>query len=439
MSVSLGSHLRQLRQKRGLSMNRLAGLAQISQSTISRWESGKFAPSIYELEAVLQQLDVSADERRHALSLINAPRAVAHLRTIGTEPQASIPYGGDLLRAMRLRKGWTLEQASQVTRIPISTLSRYEQSERWPSLEQLHTLCYTLGAHEDEIVALTLGGIHLTPLAPHSQNSLDRLIEIQIAEFAQLPFVKQDQLFDLFSLALEAQALSQTNRRDFSLNLAKAHAFRAQGLTHRGRIAEAEPYAYRVLNEVEIETADAWLVAWAIHTIAKGTAEIGKNPKPLQGVQVLVDWLPAVRQWSTAEEWFYWNMVEYLMEAGRLEEALAAGKQAMALHQRYGYMGTDDKLAYARLLTAAGQPEKSLEYLPQRQPYLPLQQAYDALAWAETLMALGQVEEAMSKLELAGQIAQMHGLRIIQPKINRLQQRATCKKPSEISNAPFHP
>lgn len=434
MDMPLGDYLRRLRQKRGLSMNRLAALAQISQSTISRWEAGKFAPSMDELEAVLQQLGASPDELRYALSLINAPRAVSRLRLLHT-PSSSPLFSGDLLRAMRRRKGWTLEQTARASGIAADTLSRWERSERKPSDQQLHALCYALNASEEEMVALTIGGIHLTASFIDSPEPLNDMIEIQVAQFQRHPFEEQNRLFDLFSLALEANVLSNPGRNDFRQALAKVHAFRAQGLTHRGRIAEAERYAYRVLNEVEIEKADAWLLAWAIHTIAKGVAETGKNPKPLMGVQILQDWLPAVRQWNTAEEWFHWNVSEYMMEAGLMDEAVKVGQYVMNLHQQYGYMGTDDRLAYARLLTATGQPERALDYLPRRQHYLPLQQAYDAFAWAETLLALGQEEEARSRLAFAEQTMMEHRLTVLQPKIRRLVQKMKEGEGNEMKGA----
>lgn len=420
--MPLGNYLRRLRQQRGLSMNRLALLAQINQSTISRWEAGKFAPSMDELEAVLRQLNASAEERRQALNLINAPRAVARLRRFHTS-SSSLPFSGDLLRAMRLRKGWTLEQTARASGIATETLSRWERSERKPSDQQLHALCYALNASEEEIVALTVGGIHLTSPFTHSPEPLNDLVETQLAQFQKHLFEEQSRLFDLFSLALEAHVLSNPDKNDFRQALAKVHAFRAQGLTHRGRIVEAERYAYRVLNEIEVEKADIWLLPWAIHTIAKGAAEIGKNPKPLLGVQILQDWLPAIRHWKNAEAWFYWNISEYLMDAEYLDEAAKVGQQVIDLHMQFGYMGTDDRLAYARLLTAIGQPEQALDYLPHRQPLLPLQQAYDAFAWAETLLALGQEEEGRHRLAFADQTMSEHRLTVLQPKIKRLAQK----------------
>lgn len=420
--MPLGNYLRRLRQQRGLSMNRLALLAQISQSTISRWEAGKFAPSMDELEAVLQQLDASPEERKQALNLINAPRAVARLRRFPTS-SSSLPFSGDLLRAMRLRKGWTLEQTARASGIATETLSRWERTERKPSDQQLHALCYVLNASEEEIVALTVGGLHLTSPFNHSPEPLNDLVETQIAQFQKHPFEEQSRLFDLFSFALEAHVLSNPDRNDFRQALAKVHAFRAKGLTHRGRIVEAERYAYRVLNEVGIDKVDAWLLPWIIHTIAKAAAEIGKNPKPLLGAQILQDWLPAVQYWKSAVTWFHWNISEYLIEAGYMGEAAKVGQQVMHLHTQFGYMGTDDRLAYARLLTATGQPEQALNYLPHRQHHLPLQQAYDACAWAETLLALGQEEEGRRRLAFAEQTTTENRLTVLQPKIKRLAQK----------------
>jgi transcriptional regulator with XRE-family HTH domain len=66
VTVSLGSHLRQMRLSRGLSIRALAHRARVSPSTLSRWESGSTSPRVYELEAVLTALQASGSERASA-------------------------------------------------------------------------------------------------------------------------------------------------------------------------------------------------------------------------------------------------------------------------------------------------------------------------------------------------------------------------------------
>ena len=97
--------LRDLRKARGLSQGELSRRAGVSDSTLSRWESGKFAPDIPELEAVLGALSATDSERQAVLRTFHAPRAIRRLREI--TGAAAPPVGGDLLWAMRLRKGWT--------------------------------------------------------------------------------------------------------------------------------------------------------------------------------------------------------------------------------------------------------------------------------------------------------------------------------------------
>ena len=138
----------------------LAQKAGVHASTLSRWEAGQRQPSLHELERILEALGASSLQRIEVLRGVEAPRAIRRLRELS--PQRSPTVSGDLLRAMRMRQGWT--QAETATRIGVSQgrLSKWECSEDWPSTERLHTLCYTLQAHAEEVVLLTRGTLQLS-------------------------------------------------------------------------------------------------------------------------------------------------------------------------------------------------------------------------------------------------------------------------------------
>ncbi len=115
----------------------------MNASTLSRWESGTTTPRVYELEAVLDALQAKEQERLQAWQLLQAPRAapLAAGAERGDSPlEGAAPIGGELLRAMRTRRGGTLEQVALHLGVTISTVSRWERSESWSSAEHLARL-----------------------------------------------------------------------------------------------------------------------------------------------------------------------------------------------------------------------------------------------------------------------------------------------------------
>src|SRR5579862_2029450 len=111
MAKKVGTLIREMRTAGGWTLGRLAQKAGVSKATLSQWESGARQPRIVELEAVLETLDASLPQRAQGLAHIEAPRALRRLRnaeeTAGLGPP---PTAGDLLHAMRLRRGYTQEQ-----------------------------------------------------------------------------------------------------------------------------------------------------------------------------------------------------------------------------------------------------------------------------------------------------------------------------------------
>jgi transcriptional regulator with XRE-family HTH domain len=61
-------------------------MAGVHPSTLSRWEAGVVRPSLYEFDALMSALGVSEAERRRALELIDAPRALFRLHEMQSTP-----------------------------------------------------------------------------------------------------------------------------------------------------------------------------------------------------------------------------------------------------------------------------------------------------------------------------------------------------------------
>src|SRR5437899_3171633 len=110
MNLHVGELLKAWRKQKKVTRKHLSLESGISLATVKRWETGQTQPRLAELEAVLSALHVSSAQRQEALALVNAPRAVQRLREMtGTGP----PLRGDLLRAMRVRQGWTQQETAK--------------------------------------------------------------------------------------------------------------------------------------------------------------------------------------------------------------------------------------------------------------------------------------------------------------------------------------
>ncbi|MCW3055791.1 MAG: Helix-turn-helix protein [Chthonomonadales bacterium] len=130
------SFLRTLRQTRGLSLRDTAAAAGIARYTLIRWEQGHTLPRLPEFQAVLTTLGATPAEQTRALQLLEAPRAARLMQQETSNPTTADilqPHGGDLLRALRLRRGWTVTEAARQIGTAQNTVSRWEHGDAWPS------------------------------------------------------------------------------------------------------------------------------------------------------------------------------------------------------------------------------------------------------------------------------------------------------------------
>jgi transcriptional regulator with XRE-family HTH domain len=315
------------RQSRGWSKSTLAQRAGVASSTLSRWESGKRTPSLPELEAVLDALEVSPEQRSRALQQMDAPRAVLRLRR---ESDLTPPVSGDLLRAMRLRRGLTQAELAQQIGVSQGRLGKWERSEDWPSTERLHALCYALKARPGEVEALTCGRFWLRG----EPEEYDAAIYLKRAE--TITSVLPEALWDLAFLSQEAQLWQKVEQPEFAYPLLQhTLTYHAHSLKMYECNALANFYGRQALALARRGYAGTLISKTRAFQVVASTTGNRSRTDSGQAARLLAEALidlkdPAYRAWLMAD------LAIRLAELGSAEQAFAYSREAVHIAQREG-------------------------------------------------------------------------------------------------------
>src|SRR4051812_29735016 len=253
MSQQLGSLLQQWRRDRQLSLGALAARAGLSKGTLSGWEQGRHQPRLPELDALFSALEATTHQQREALNLIRAPRAWQSLAALSSPASADLeaaafPVPGHLLRALRLRRGLTLEAVAQLMGVDRSTVSRWERSLSTPSADRFPRLLDLLGARAGERPALGSGQNLPLPAAADRPWTMDER-EQQLFTLERPVLHGDRRLLDLEFLAWQSEIWPQAARAAAARELlAMGWAFYAEWLTWDGRLREAGYCARRAID-----------------------------------------------------------------------------------------------------------------------------------------------------------------------------------------------
>ena len=167
--------LRQLRQRRRLTLGQLALRSGVNKATLSRWESGTHAPRIPELSRTLEALGASPSERASCLRLLEVPRAVLAERS---QPTTATRLSlGDFLFGLRQRCGKTQEEVARETGVSRSLYIQWETDASRPTGELLHRVAFALGASGEEAVSLTTTTYAKQPLERSREALFQRYTE----------------------------------------------------------------------------------------------------------------------------------------------------------------------------------------------------------------------------------------------------------------------
>ncbi|MBV9470546.1 MAG: transcriptional regulator [Abitibacteriaceae bacterium] len=429
MPPLLGSFLGQLRQSRRLSQAQTARAAGLGRVTLSRWEMGVQQPRTLELESLLDTLTATPQERQQALVLLNTPQARAQLRdTLVREGEQKgigpMPHGGDLLRAMRLRRGIEQEEIARRLGVTVRTVRRWEKLEVWPPLTQLHALCYALEATPEEMVALTTNDP--LPLPDEEAVSLDELrLQGRRLNFYTNSWQAQA-LKELGLLTLETQAWSLASRSAVAQQiLAEIYSHHARHLSNHKRFAESGVYAARALELWPKEILPNQIMVEASIVLAQAVAKRGKHLAPQRGLELLNHWQAEARG-PEYEAWLLSEVAAYTLEAGNKEKGLYLAQRAKEIaawsenpHELY-----NRELDQARLLLRAGQPRRALNLIQRHRPRPCWDQpARFTLLEVEAYLALEETASAHDRLQQAWQLIEREAMVHLQPQAQALALR----------------
>jgi transcriptional regulator with XRE-family HTH domain len=400
MSQQFGETIQEWRRARRLSLSALAARAGIAKGTLSGWERGLHQPRLPELEAVLTALEAPAQYRREALALIEAPRARRSLASelstpvsIGLEATA-LPVPGHLLRALRQRRGLTLEAVAREMGVNRSAVSRWERSLSTPPTARLEQLLRLLGARFEERAALMDSRRLLLSVDVERGPSLEtlgqrfRTLELGVLQgdraLLDLEFhAWQAELWPLIGRSASARAL-----------LAEGWAFYAEWITWSGRMREAGVYAKRAIDLIQAEgrltAALMSPMTVAMHVYGRVTGQGKGREAKAAAVEWLQAWLPD----ATGSDWevfVYRDMAEHAWWAGRPEAADAFSKHALSLEEWKGreIVRAGSHETRSDILVRSGNAEKAIALLDPPANRFPVGRIRENLRWVSLLQALG--------------------------------------------------
>lgn len=395
MAEQLGTLLWELRTGRGWSQGQLAQRAGISKAALSRWESGARQPRVPELQAVLEALETTPAQRALAFAFIKAPRALRYLQASPeSDSLGPPPAAGDLLRAMRQRRGWTQAQVAQRLGVGQNTVARWEAGERLPANEEMQALCFALEAHEEEFVALTTGGFTNRPQAIPDEKE-------EVEDYAHHLLYDTTSLADLRFLTLE-RALWQRAAQDAHVLplLAKTYAFHAHKLGNLARWTEAQTLAERALALTPVQEPVPEFAFRATLKLAAASVYSSKQPAPERGIRLLKRWLPRSTQ-PDMTSWILSDMAKYLSLAGQTERGVTMSKQAIDVADAETTMREID---HGARLVEDLRPGEALAKLPRLGEYARGMYVYEMFVRTEAYLQMGELDNAHDYLQRAYEV-----------------------------------
>ncbi|HLK55200.1 MAG TPA: helix-turn-helix transcriptional regulator [Chthonomonadaceae bacterium] len=403
----LGELLRKLRKKRGLSQKELAERALVGERTLRYWEADQQQPRDVELENVFKALKVTSEERAQVYALLTDPRSVRLVHNIQSASQVPtsvlgpLPGIGDLLRAMRVRRGWTQERFAEAMQVNRATVIRWEATKTLPSEEDMQRICLLLHALPQEQEALKARRLSLASWSP--QLTLEECLQ----QTAMLRRVRNGDptllpLVDLHTLALKRQLRFLLGQSPEALRLlAQIEIQHSWWLYMQERKPEAWTGNWRALSLVRGTLAPETFWVGALNLLSAHAARGARGPE--NAVRLLYPWLRLLP--ASAHPFLLCDMALYASQAQRSEEAahFLRGAQQVLLclpresTDKNGYIQWYLHMTTARVLLNGGKPVEALDRFPV--PDLVGDgRIQELLVWAEAYLAAGEKSMAARTL-----------------------------------------
>jgi transcriptional regulator with XRE-family HTH domain len=424
-----GVWLRARRSQQGISLRTLAQSAHVGRSTLSDWETGRTLPRLSEWEQVCTALNVPAPERQELLRSMESPRALLQAQLEAWQQQPTfveqaghLPHGGDLLRAMRRRKHWTLAQAAQRIGVRQPTLSRWERGERFPDADTLQTVCAVYGASQAERTALVCGRSSLAQdVTEHlSLDALEHRFRTQLQPLELTAEIHPGRDLDFLRMeaALWTHALHKESVRPLLAEVYAHHGcylrnWRQSGEVYASRCLELLPPTKRLPGFASLAVAcvsdalnsrtgnrrgqaSAWLTPWLSRCFPPHS----------------LSWLLRRASGLRCERRDFAGAQHFLEQAKRLPE-----DRHWAFDQR------EIQRYQAWNLLYEGKASESLEQLPTTPETYAPNRVRDALLRAEGLLTLNKRNEAQDWLTAAYADIERYRMHHWQPNADQLSRR----------------
>ena len=417
MSQPISECIRQLVGGQSQSVEAVARAATIAPSTIRRWMSGQSQPDQQTLMLVLKALEASLDQQAWAFALINAPRALAHIRAetaelvYGLTPELT-PSVGDLWRAMRLRRGLPANQVAAALRIHPSSVTRWEKSLTPPPPDRLEELFNLLNARPEERATLTDRRLIFAP--PEKLASLDEY-EHRIALLADGMDRADNIPGDLCFLVLESELWHLTRQHPSASGvLAMAYSWHGDWLGRYGRLDEEYRYNQIVIGMIERSSEQPngfWLKS--LSQAALYLARSSQLHSPSRAVAMLTPWLSRVTKLVHKSN-LNRDIAKLEVIGGRHDAADFRTHLAIQQGEQSDDSVTPKLARYIQaqsLLDRGGQrnAEVALSLIPQDENLAASQRVRDVLLRAKALAIVGESAAARDELNRFYQLADAWG------------------------------
>ena len=312
---------------------------------------------------------------------------------------------GDLLRALRLRKRWSIEDVARTLGVTPRTVRRWENSESVIPEERFDAVCRALEAESEERAALLRHRVLLWTSGRDAARTADDL-EAHLLGLRDEIRRGTTALIDLRLMTLKAQLISRGGDRQMRRLLAHAQLVHSEFLEARGRHSELPPLVNQALGIIlQDERPDQTLLALALHmqgAIGRGIA----GRAQFERLHYLL------RRWRNLSEDVRWltglyrDVAEAALEAGEKETALDIIRQGTEL-LREQPDSVDFRLAnhvQARILLNLNRWEDAEKLMPTDKHPNPYQRLYETYQRVELYNGMGENAAAQEWLRRAYEI-----------------------------------
>lgn len=392
----LGTLLRRLRAGHRLSVEQLAGEAQVRASTVYRWERGDCRPRLPELVAVLDALQATEAERQTVIAALDAPRALPVLR--GSDSPAHVPAAGDLWGALRRRQDLDQREVARRMGVHPSTVTRWERTETSVPRERVDALCDLLLALPEEREFLRRHAALLPSGPPRTPDEWEQAV-------TGLVLMKErGETFpgDLTFLSMEARLWPLASQADYRRVLHDVCHWHADWLYARARYREAAitaERAYGLLPERGGTYASVRSLMFITHCLFTDE-EPGRAGQALHRLGTLEGAYPAPEIGCELAR----DMAHFAGLAGDARSVFRLLNASDAHAQHIGDValarseGRVSRNCRAASLIRAGRASEAEHFLPTCPDPRPYNQAAHELLWVRWLMAAGQKAGAHARL-----------------------------------------